>query len=145
MKRSFERYKRMFSPVLGTGRGNLRACKNVKSWFFNRLDFCPWYSRVRVFSSCWPTRGHIGRFIRNSNQDITSSSGGDKGCLDHRFHAPPAYTTQLDDFLWSSRIRVDLLLYESIPTDKWEHTAGGLRNIWTGIANSASTQNQQPV
>ena len=26
---------------------------------------------------------------------MTSSAGGAKGCSDHRFHAPPAYTAKL--------------------------------------------------
>ena len=47
------------------------------------------------FQSCWPTRDHIGRSTRNSNPVMTSSAGGAKGCSDHRFCAPPAYTAQL--------------------------------------------------
>ena len=38
---------------------------------------------------------HIGRSTRNSNPVMTSSAGGAKGCSDHRFRAPPAYTAQL--------------------------------------------------
>ena len=41
--------------------------------------------------SCWSTRDHIRRSTRNSNPVMTSS----KGCSDHRFRAPPAYTAQL--------------------------------------------------
>ena len=47
------------------------------------------------FSSCWSTRGHIGRSTRNSNPIMTSSAGGAKGWSDHRFRSPPAYTAQL--------------------------------------------------
>ena len=36
-----------------------------------------------------------GRSTRNSNPVMTSSTGGAKGCSDHRFHAPLAYTAQL--------------------------------------------------
>ena len=32
---------------------------------------------------------------RNSNPVMTSSTGGTKGCSDHRFRAPPTYTAQL--------------------------------------------------
>ena len=32
---------------------------------------------------------------RDSNPVMTLSTGGAKGSLDHRFRAPPAYTTQL--------------------------------------------------
>ena len=32
---------------------------------------------------------------RNSNPVMTSSADGAKGCSDHRFRAPPAYTVQL--------------------------------------------------
>ena len=48
----------------------------------------------RLFSSCWPTRGHKGRSTRNSIQVMISSAGGAMGCSDHRFRAPPAYTVQ---------------------------------------------------
>ena len=34
----------------------------------------------------------IGRRTGISNPDMTSSAGGAKGCSDHRFRAPPAYT-----------------------------------------------------
>ena len=43
-------------------------------------------------SSCLSTRDQIGRSTRNSNPVMTSSVGGAKGCSDHSFHAPPAYT-----------------------------------------------------
>ena len=47
------------------------------------------------FQSCWPTRDHIGRSTGISNPVMTSSTGVAKGCLDHRFRAPPTYTAQL--------------------------------------------------
>ena len=52
---------------------------------------------IRVFflSSSWPTRDHIGRSTRNSNPVMTSSTGGAKGCLDHRFRAPQAHLLTL--------------------------------------------------
>ena len=37
----------------------------------------------------------MGRPTGISDPFMTSSTGGVKGCLDHRFRAPPAYTAQL--------------------------------------------------
>ena len=67
-------------------------------YFFHRqiLKECLLLSssnKFGVFSSCWPTRDHIGRSTGNSNPVMTSSAGGAKGCSDHRFRAPPAYST----------------------------------------------------
>ena len=42
--------------------------------------------------SCRSTRDHIGRSTGNSNPVMTSSTSGAKGCSDHRFCGPPAYT-----------------------------------------------------
>ena len=54
---------------------------------------CP--QTVSVFSSFWPRRGRIRRPTRISYLVMTLSAGGGKGCLDHGFHAPAAYTVQL--------------------------------------------------
>ena len=35
------------------------------------------------------------RSTRNSYPVTASFTGGAKGCSDHKFHAPPAYTAQL--------------------------------------------------
>ena len=48
-----------------------------------------------LFSSCWPSRYHIGRSTGISNAIMTSSTCGAKGWSDHRFCVPPAYTAQL--------------------------------------------------
>ena len=45
--------------------------------------------------SYWPKTGQIGRLTRNSNPVMTFSTGGAKGSFDDRFHAPPAYASQL--------------------------------------------------
>ena len=52
-------------------------------------------SFLYFFSPYLPMRGHIRRSTGNSNSVITLSAGGAKGCSDHRFCAPPAYTDQL--------------------------------------------------
>ena len=46
-------------------------------------------------SSCWPSRGHMGRSTGNSNPVMTLPAGSAKGnCLDHRFRVPPAASRQ---------------------------------------------------
>ena len=50
---------------------------------------------LMFFQPCWPTRDHIGKPTRNSNPVMTSSADDAEGLSDHRFHAPPAYTSQL--------------------------------------------------
>ena len=40
-------------------------------------------------------KGSPKEVYRDFQPSLTSSAGGAKGCLDHRFRAPPAYTTQL--------------------------------------------------
>ena len=91
--------------------------KNPDTKMFNII----WKRRIASFSSCWTTRDHAQN---NSTIDFSSTStshsfvhiffilltyegsgsyntlyvvrrSGAKGCLDYRFHAPPAYTAQL--------------------------------------------------
>ena len=59
--------------------------------FYSLWNVCRFF-----VSFCWPTRDHLWRSTRNSNPIMTLSAGGaNKGCSDHRFRAPPAYTAQL--------------------------------------------------
>ena len=49
----------------------------------------------RYYLFCFILQTDIGGSVGNSNPVMTLSSGGAKGCLGHRFRAPPAYTAQL--------------------------------------------------
>ena len=46
-------------------------------------------------SSCLYTMGHIGKCIGLFKPRLTSSAGGAKGCIDHRFRGPPVHIAQL--------------------------------------------------
>ena len=74
-------------------------------------------------------RGQIGRSTRNSNPAMTSSAGGAKGCSDHRFDAPPAYTVYL------------LALHEHSANNKYR-TAN---QIWPILRVSSSTTAQRLI
>ena len=47
------------------------------------------------FSILLTHEGSNREVYRDFQQNLTSSAGGAKGCSDHRFRAPPAYTAQL--------------------------------------------------
>ena len=76
----------IFSTIWNISKGCCSTC--------TPLPF-PIQLKSTFFSSYCPTRDHIGRSTRNSNPVMTSSAGDAKGCLDHRFRAPLAYTAQL--------------------------------------------------
>ena len=94
--------------ALSVNRIYLRALKNqisflqIEAVLFDLIECfegqsCPTAIKRKKLS-CWPTRDHIEWSIRNSNPVMTSSKGGAKGFLDHRFHASSAYTAQLLTF-----------------------------------------------
>ena len=88
----------LFGKGLTVGQSGIKGrCFWSVSHSFTDLDHPYIKERVNTFflSSCWSTRDHIGRSTRSSNPDMTSSTGGAKGCSDHRFRAPPAFTAQL--------------------------------------------------
>ena len=66
--------------------GHLVIFPSSQNWSKNESTSIS-FSKAFFLSSCWSTR--------NSNPVMTSSAGGAKGCSDHRFRAPPAYTAQL--------------------------------------------------
>ena len=47
------------------------------------------------FSILLTHNGSHREVYRDFQPSLTSSAGGAKGCSDHRFRAPPAYTAQL--------------------------------------------------
>ena len=51
--------------------------------------------RWHFFSILLTHEGSHREAYRDFQPSLTSSSGGAKGCSDHRFRAPPAYTAQL--------------------------------------------------
>ena len=52
-------------------------------------------AEVTFFSILLTHEGSHREAYRDFQPSLTSSAGGVKGCSDHRFRAPPAYTAQL--------------------------------------------------
>ena len=69
---------------------SLENCGNNISDALNKTIIMNFFSFILLIH-----KGHIGRSTRNSNPVNTSSAGSAKGCSDHSFRAPLAYTAQL--------------------------------------------------
>ena len=93
------------SSCLNRVRAN-RGCRIFQTFLLHKKStgdcgvICCWIES-RVLFSLHPVflsfillihEDYIGRSTGNSNPDMTSYTGGAKGCADHRFRASPAYT-----------------------------------------------------
>ena len=122
------------------------ACAPVQI-FSAILLYC---SRIAVnlgsfVSSCWPTRGNIGRSTRISNPVMTSSVGGAKGCSDHRFRAPPVQLPTLHQhksFDHRSKTRIELVYFPMIWIEKEKRK---LQLMGLTRVDYDTTPSQQPV